>query len=111
MPTDDPTPDPPKPPDPPGPPPGPTEDQVRGFVRDELAKILAGPKDPDIPLPRTDKELEDWMEKAVQKAMLALKESGDPTPDPKPDPTPKPEDVPEVKTKWQDKVRTFLWGE
>lgn len=54
--------------------------------------------------------MEEYVEKLVQDAMAKLNSPG-PTPDPTPDPTPEPEPTPETKTKWQDRVRTLLWGE
>jgi hypothetical protein len=108
MPTDPPENDPGEP-TPAPPPAGPTADQVRAMVREELAAILTGGTEKETPEPRTDKEMEAYVESLVQKGMAALAEDGKPPPDPTPDPTPEPEIEPETKRKWQDRLRTALW--
>jgi hypothetical protein len=89
----------------------PSKDDVRAMIREELAAILKGadPEAADTPHPRTDKEMEEYVEGLVQKGMEALAAVGGEVPDPIPDPKVEPEVPPETKKKWQDILRTKLW--
>lgn len=117
MPTDDgktdPPPDPPTPPDPPA---GPSKDEVKGWVREALAEVLAGGgKPPEAPDLSTDKKIEAYVEEQTRKALEVIRAeeaaAGKTPPSDEPDPDPDPETLPETKTTWQQKAARFLWGE
>jgi hypothetical protein len=114
MPTDDEG-TPPTPPADPTPPAGPSEDEVKGWVRDALAEVLSSGDDKkDPPLPRTDKELEAWVEEKTRAALEIIrteeKSRGKTPPDGTPDPTPEPDEAPVTKTSWQQKLQEWIWG-
>lgn len=90
---------------------------MKGWVRDAVEEFFSGkfgppPEDPKVTAPRTDKEMEDLVEKIVGERMKDLNahdggvDSTDPVKTP---PASEPENVPEDKESVMSKVRSWLW--